>query len=253
MLNIVKSTVQKFGEKLGYRIIPEWKMLELNLARHLTVFLKRYDIQAVLDVGANKGGYGNFLRQQAGYQGKILSFEPVKKNFEVLQKQAENDPLWHLFNYALGNEESEKKINVMKSDDFSSFLTPTHDVIDDYVDYNVLDYVETVEIKKLDNVFNSLSVKHDLSNIHLKMDTQGFDLEVLAGANDSLKQISSLQSEVSVNRIYEGMPDYLESIAKLTDHGFELSGLFAVNVDKSLRVVEFDCVMINSSMLKSLN
>ena len=44
--------------------------------------------------------------------------------------------------------------------------------------------------------------------------------------------------------IYKGMPTYMETIRYLGECGFELSGLYPVARDRSLRLFEFDCVMI---------
>jgi hypothetical protein len=58
------------------------------------------------------------------------------------------------------------------------------------------------------------------------MDTQGFDLQVIRGAANTLASVPLLQTEVSVRAIYAGMPDYFTSIRTLREYGFDLSGLF---------------------------
>jgi hypothetical protein len=76
------------------------------------------------------------------------------------------------------------------------------------------------------------------------MDTQGWDLEVLAGAERTLDRVVALQSEVSVRPIYDGMPGLTESLQTFEERGFLLSGLFPVNVDRDFAAVEFDCVAV---------
>jgi hypothetical protein len=49
------------------------------------------------------------------------------------------------------------------------------------------------------------------------------------------------------------MPGYVEVLKALDDRGFQLSGLFPVNQDTLLRVVEADCVMINRSQISTDN
>src|SRR5713226_10094851 len=80
---------------------------------------------------------------------------------------------------------------------------------------------------------------------YLKLDTQGYDLEVLRGSVHTLRSIAGLQSEASVIGIYRQMPDFTETIAQLKAYGFDLTGMYAVARDASLRLVEFDCVTIN--------
>jgi hypothetical protein len=80
----------------------------------------------------------------------------------------------------------------------------------------------------------------------LKIDTQGYDLKVLEGAAGRLDFIEALQSEISFRRIYDGMPNFEESIEKMAQMGFELTGLFPVMRDERLRIIEMDCVMVKS-------
>jgi hypothetical protein len=80
--------------------------------------------------------------------------------------------------------------------------------------------------------------------VFLKMDTQGFDLQVFAGAKRSLPKVLALQSEISIQPIYEGVPEYLEALEVYTKAGFVISGLYPVSRDKdTLALIELDCVM----------
>jgi hypothetical protein len=86
------------------------------------------------------------------------------------------------------------------------------------------------------------------------MDTQGYDLEVFTGLGNSYESIFALQSEMSVIPIYDDMPHLTESITFYEKAGFELAGMYPVNLDESsLRVIEFDCFMVNSKIHKELS
>src|ERR1700690_3076516 len=85
--------------------------------------LERLAINCVLDVGANQGQYGLLLRR-IGYRGWILSFEPVRSNFQVLEKVAKRHGPWRAYPYALGATTRRLEINVAELSVFSSFLTP---------------------------------------------------------------------------------------------------------------------------------
>ena len=59
-----------------------------------------------------------------------------------------------------------------------------------------------------------------------------------------LNKVVALQSEISVMPLYEGMPDYIESLNVFRQAGFELTGLYPVSRDPgSLQLIELDCVM----------
>ena len=78
--------------------------------------------------------------------------------------------------------------------------------------------------------------------VFLKMDTQGYDLEVFAGAKD-VSSIAMVQSEVSVIPIYEGMPTYLDALAAYHASGFSLLDLFIVNRTGDGGVLEYDALL----------
>src|SRR2546430_1377294 len=81
-------------------------------------------------------------------------------------------------------------------------------------------------------------------NVFLKMDTQGWDLEVLRGADTCISRIGAVQSEVSLKAIYKGMPSFIEAITECNRLGLEITGMFPVTRNtNNLAVVEFDCVM----------
>ncbi len=106
-------------------------------------------------------------------------------------------------------------------------------------------------LQRLDTVFDGI-VGDPNARVFLKSDTQGYDLNVMRGAVGCLHRIAALQVEVSIRRVYKGAPTYLEVLAELSGHGFEITGMFPVQRDPQLRVVNFDCVMINSRVAAQL-
>jgi FkbM family methyltransferase len=234
-MNLLRTIANIFG----YDVIRQSK--DVLLERHLANLFRVHNINTVIDVGANHGQYARSLRKMK-YSGEIHSFEPLSKAYAELQQLSMGDPAWHTYNHALGSAASQLDINVTSYDDFSSFLKPT-DYCDDVFSYkSQIDHTELVEIKRMDHVFSQFEKNNA---IHLKMDTQGFDLEVFAGVGDILNNIKSLQSEISIRQLYEGMPDYITSLQTFRDAGFNISGFFPVTRDKKdLSVIEFDCVMV---------
>ena len=85
MNRIIKNSMEQFFRKFGYEIIPSWGLEhDAPLARHLATLFQKLNIRCVLDVGANIGQYREFLRHQVGYDGLIISFEPVRENVNIL-------------------------------------------------------------------------------------------------------------------------------------------------------------------------
>ncbi len=244
----ITTIVTNTLHRLGYEIIPTWKLDRLSLINLLHSIFALHRIDYVLDVGANKGQYASFMRHFVGYAGRLVSFEPLSHNVQHLQQSAAHDPNWQICGYALGRENKNEPINVMKADVFSSFLTPTAANVSGFETYNTVERTEMVTVRRLDEVLPEIGIDPQRDSVYLKIDTQGYDLEVIAGAGDALRYIKALQTEVSMLGIYEGMPPMSSTIQQLGEAGFSLAGLFPVSTDAKLRVVEFDAIFINSGI-----
>ncbi|HSI00113.1 MAG TPA: FkbM family methyltransferase [Reyranella sp.] len=249
MLKIVRDSVLKVSRSLGYDIVPLREMKERDFALHLGELLARLEIDCVLDVGANVGQYHDFLRSRVLFEGTIVSFEPVRRHVCALRERARTDPDWHIEPYALGARGETLSINIMVSDPFSSFLQPDNSRVRELDALNLPCRTETVTVKTLDSVLPALREQLGIRRPYLKLDTQGFDIEVMEGARDCLPTIPALQSEASVLGIYKGMPGYMDTIHYLGERGFDITGLYPASRDRSLRLIEFDCVMINRAAM----
>ena len=245
------------------RTVTTWKQRALNTARRrgwevrrLDPFLRLEDylhyvlfpflgINCVLDVGAHVGEYGQRLRD-AGYRGEIVSFEPVASTFDALARRAARDPHWRVHNIGLSETNDSIDINVAQATQFSSLRQPRHDVTEFVNHGNVVAHHESITVRRLDSVFDEVTDRISTPRAFLKMDTQGWDLQVTAGATGVLDRIEGLQSELSILPIYDGMPDYRTSLSAFGALDFEMSTLFPVSRDRHLRLVEFDCVFTRS-------
>ncbi|MFF0140716.1 FkbM family methyltransferase [Streptomyces sp. NPDC005227] len=213
--------------------------------QHVTALLDRYAVNCVFDVGANSGQYARQLRR-LGYTGRIVSFEPTTETFGRLRKAAEGDPDWLVFQMGLGREDTSLSIHVdWKS--MNSLLPPS--------DYGKGRYkrfatsrTEEIEVRRLDGMMDKALDGITEPRPYLKMDTQGYDLEVFAGAGDRVGQFVGMQSEVAALRLYEGSPRMDEAIALYEENGFEITGMYPVTREEATgRVVEFDCVMVRAA------
>jgi FkbM family methyltransferase len=249
-----KRSVIQLIRKIGYEIIPVSRLMPRDIAGHLKALFAMLHIVCVFDAGANIGQYRDFLRSEVEYEGLIVSFEPSKKAVNVLRDKSRADARWLIYDFALGAQTGIKRFNVMKADTLSSFLAPDSSVTDLFAPYNAVDHTEYVQVNTLDSVLAQLRTQRDIGEgLFLKIDTQGYDLEVLGGADRSLSEISAVQTELSCLRLYKEMPGYIEVLDALDKRGFQLSGLFPVSQDTLFRIIEADCVMINAARVRSDN
>jgi FkbM family methyltransferase len=229
------------------RFEREKQLVRYLVHQHVVTILRLYRVNCVIDAGANHGQYARRLRR-AGYKGHIVSFEPVAETFERLQASAARDPRWSVHRCALGREESVVTMNVVPGT-LSSVLTPTQFGYDRY--HQLHDATtEDVPVRRLDALLDELVEPVAEPRPYLKLDTQGFDLEVFAGLGDRVREFRGLQSEVAVMQIYDGMPMMPEAIATYEAAGFEITALYPVSrQSRTGRVVEFDCVMVRADAL----
>lgn len=249
MTRQITKALDGFTQRFGYRLIPQWRLREWELSTHLADLFRLLEIDCVIDVGANRGQYRNLIRNQLDYRGHLESFEPIAGNVASMRQRAASDPHWQIHQSALGATDGSMPFNIMKQDMFSSFLQPDSGSTHEFDAHNTVARVEHVDLRRLDTVFDEIRSRTKARNFYLKLDTQGYDLEVIKGATQSLPHIRAIQTEIAVQPLYAGMPGYLTSIESLTGLGFDITGLFPVTRDKALRVVEFDCTLINRSAL----
>jgi FkbM family methyltransferase len=248
----VKNWIQQSCRSLGYEIVPLRDVKDRDFSIHLRQLFALLQIDCVFDVGANIGQYRDFLRNKVQYLGPIVSFEPIARNVSILRHRSAQDGNWLVEGYALGAKRGRMPLNVAKSDQFSSFLQPDNTRIPAFADLNAVSHNEIVEVHPLSEVFGGLRERIGFRHPYLKLDTQGYDVEVLRGAEAVLPAICALQTEASVIAIYHDMPDYKKTIGLLNECGFELTGLYPVSRDECLRVIELDCVMLNRQAVREL-
>lgn len=232
---------RKIARLFGYEMIK--RSNHPTLHSHLINLINLHEIDLVLDVGANSGQFATTLRRE-GYKGDIHSFEPVSKTFESLRAACSGDPRWFAHNVAMGDACDKKTVNVTAASDFSSFLTPNDFAKETFENVKVL-YEEVVEVRTVENFLAIHVVNVEKRRILLKMDTQGYDLEVLEGAIKVRERIVCVVSEISLIPIYSRMPSYLAFLKKGEERGFVVTGFYPVSRKKDLSVIEMDCVLLN--------
>lgn len=238
MKQFIQNTLQSFGIQIK-------RYPETDFKRRLQI-MEHLKIDTLLDVGANIGYYALDVRK-LGYKNKIISFEPLSNAYKQLEKYAEKDNNWLTYNLALGNEDKSDIINVSKNSVSSSLLNIL-DVHTENAPESKYTETQDIEIKKLDTIFNEICKTS--KRIMLKIDTQGYEKNVIDGAINSLKNIAVLQLEMSIVPLYENELLFTEMIEYLKNKGFELFSLengFASPTSGQL--LQVDGIFVNKNVL----
>lgn len=171
------------------------------------------NIKGMIHIGAHHGQEHTLYKQNK--ISNIVYFEPLKSNFEILEKNVNGDAL--LFNIALGNENKEIEMFVETANmgQSSSILEPM--IHTQQYPHIVFDKKEVVSMKKLDNV----DLDIELYNF-INIDVQGYELEVFKGATNALEKIDYIISEINRDELYKNCSQVSDLQAFLLDFGFHL-------------------------------
>jgi FkbM family methyltransferase len=205
----------------------------LAAVEHAFVLKRPYSL--VVDVGANKGQFALAVR---GFQpqARVLSFEPLSGPLGKLHALFSNDDLIETHQCCLGSSNGELDFNVSKRDDSSSLLKMSERQV---VNYPGTDLARTqkVQVRRLDEVLSAPLLK---GGALLKIDVQGFELEVLKGCGDLLHGFSAVYCECSFVSLYAQQAIASEVIEFLATKGFSISGLYNCAYDQNGQCIQAD-------------
>jgi FkbM family methyltransferase len=172
-------------------------------------------VRTVFDVGANIGQFARDLRAR-GYGETILSFEPLGHAHRALCANAARDPLWRVApRVALGAQAGRGAMQVSANSVSSSLLAIEPNSIDVAPETARIGE-EEVDLATLDS-FAGPDLPRPFA---LKLDVQGYELEVLKGVSDMLADCALVMAEMSLTRLYAGAPDLPEVYQWLRARGF---------------------------------
>lgn len=213
MEKIIKKVFHSLGldlRRLNPTSHPSYQLLSA---------LNHVQVDVVFDIGANIGQFAQELRS-VGFSGEIISFEPLSSAHAVLSRAAQSDAKWKIHQRtAVGNQDGEIEINIA-GNSVSSSVLPMLDAHSSAAVGSAYVASECVPLTCLDTIAPTYLSAH--ARPFIKIDTQGFESQVLDGAADTLKRAQGVLLELSLLPLYEGQPLWLEMIQRMADQGFTL-------------------------------
>jgi FkbM family methyltransferase len=211
----MKTFLKKIANRFGYDIMH---LPTDPVVRRQMDLLRANGINLIFDIGANTGQFGQRIRER-GYNGRIISFEPMKNAFEKLCRVADTDENWQSVHHAMGEYDGEATINISGNSYSSSILDvlPAH--IESAPDSAYVGR-EKIKIHKVDSVIDRYFSPG--ARLFIKIDTQGYERAVLEGCADSMDRILGFQMELSLIPLYENETLMQEMISLLRENGFVL-------------------------------
>jgi FkbM family methyltransferase len=185
------------------------------------VFPREY--RTVIDVGANRGQFALFALHRFP-DAQLFCFEPLPKAHQKLRTIAGGDPRVRIEQSAIGTTDGSLSLNVTRKDDSSSLLQPTALQLRTFPNTEAVSSID-VKVAKLDS---AVAPAESTPPFLLKIDVQGFELEVLAGATHLLEGDGDILVESSFAELYAGQALADEVISKMYSCGYRLRGVYSL-------------------------
>lgn len=203
----------------------------------------------LVDVGAADGWFVQVAHRFLKSRPRIFCYEPLRSKQNQLQALALEHPSVAFTPVALGDARIKLWINETRSTGLSSLraLDPHYAYYRANYDTSVAARYE-VDVRRLDDELDSLALAED--NIVVKIDTQGFELQVLRGGERWLKsgRVKLLLLELMTVRKYEGASLYGEVLRYAESLGFSVFDIYPGVHEANGYLSEFDVALVHSSV-----
>ncbi|MBD3563192.1 FkbM family methyltransferase, partial [Planktothrix sp. FACHB-1355] len=177
---MIKKNLKNFLKTYGYTLYRTKRIpFGCDLKEDITRLSPDLTIKTIFDVGANKGQTTLDYRRKFP-EAKIFAFEPVSKSFEAFKANVGVDSKVFCFNLALGEETKQEKMLVKGTSGSNSIYSASK------VNNQTEQSLETVNLITLDQFMEENEHKIDRIDL-LKIDTEGYECQVLRGAKATLQ------------------------------------------------------------------
>jgi len=214
----------------------------LAAVEHKPIFLR--ELNTIIDIGANRGQFSLASRFWAP-QSKIIAFEPLPYPSEVFRKIFINDANVSLINAAVGPEKGLVEMHLSERDDSSSLLPIGKDQVYIFPGTQEISVLK-VEVAPLSHFINANVI---ISPSMLKIDVQGFEMQVLKGSKNLLHLFDYIYCECSFIELYVGQNLVSDVISFLDTMGFNMAGVYNLCSDRSGRAIQADFFFIKRSII----
>ncbi|PIT06447.1 hypothetical protein TSA1_32195 [Bradyrhizobium nitroreducens] len=185
-----------------------------------SVALDGRQYNTVVDVGGNVGQFALFAREKYPHA-RVFSFEPLEDCWNTFASIFDQDERVQLFRCGIGTEDTEVVINVANANDSSSILPPAAMQIEAFG--TTVSATKDIQLRRLASVLRTDQI---IAPALLKIDVQGFELDVLKGSKELLSLFETVYVEASYVELYQGQALAGDVLEFMREHGFEIQGVY---------------------------
>lgn len=187
--------------------------------------------------------------REAGFNGDIISFEPLTDAHEQLAHSAQDDPRWIVHpRCAIGDSNGEIQFNIARNS-LSSSVLPMLECHSHADETSAYIGSEVVPIARLDDLAEAYLNGKPNARYFIKIDTQGYEWSVLDGAPETLKSATGLICELSLVPLYSGQRLWRDVIDRLEGKGFQLWSMIEGFTNQEIgRSLQFDGIFLRADV-----
>jgi len=182
-------------------------------------WLRTVGVRTILDIGANTGQFAS-AAQAAFPQAQIYSFEPLPDCFRQLQANLAQAPRFRAFNVGLGREAGTVTFQ-RNTFTASSSVRPMAETHKREFPLTQETTNVSVRLERLDDLADQLILREPML---VKIDVQGYEDEVLAGGEQTVRRAAVVLTETSFESLYESQPLFDDIYRTLVGWGFGYAG-----------------------------
>jgi FkbM family methyltransferase len=234
---VVRDLLRRAGFDIGrWPRRPDDFVMDWALAR----VLRTHKVNCVMDVGGNLGHFAQLIRA-LGYTGRIVSYEPSPTALPTLRKAAAHDPSWLVRPIGLSAKPGNAELHLHVGSEFDSLHPALPGAATQIQRLAEVD-TATITLSTVALEFTEAVAGLPRPRVLLKSDTQGHDLEVIAGAEGLPPEVVAVLVELSAQPLYENQPRMTSIIDALQDEGFAPVAFQPISREESddLRMIELD-------------
>jgi FkbM family methyltransferase len=196
----------------------------------------------ILDVGGGTATTAS-LFSKAFPKHKLYIFEPIPTNFNEIEQSKNRTEKWQLINKAVGSKVGETEMHIASRITASSLLDLNPEKVDGlYADALTEKTTLPIKITTIEH-----EIPHNAPVDILKMDVQGYEMEVLKGCGTVLKNIKLIVLEINNHDGFKNAPTYFEIDEFMRENNFELNDLLP-NYREAGKLMDWDAIYVNKNL-----
>ena len=242
----LSAKLRRWADRLDHQDARDARRLGVGLALYRCIRRvdARQEIRVVLDVGANSGEWAATVAKCLP-SAELHCFEPQPACQLALQSLSKHNPRVHVHAMALGAQNGRLAMNANRFTPSSSFLRMTKRHVDLWPATADTAEIEVL-VRCLDDETSSLG-----TGMFLKIDVQGYELQVLQGATDTLTRTTLIVAEVLFESLYENQSGVADLIAHLDAQGFRLAEVLHQHRPNGNEFIAYaDLAFVSKSILR---